>query len=111
MNFAEGICWTRTAERQASRMRMEYLKSVLRQEVGFFDNQDASSTTFQVVSTISSDAHLIQDAMAEKVLSKFLIHPSHCINCRINKFNINLIHFSCRYPTAWPSSQHSYLAL
>ncbi|KAM7464693.1 hypothetical protein LguiA_032814 [Lonicera macranthoides] len=65
--FIEGICWTRTAERQASRMRMEYLKSVLRQEVGFFDNQDASSTTFQVVSTISSDAHLIQDAMAEKI--------------------------------------------
>ncbi|KAA8533236.1 hypothetical protein F0562_033231 [Nyssa sinensis] len=65
--FIEGICWTRTAERQTSRMRMEYLKSVLRQEVGFFDNQAASSTTFQVVSTISSDAHSIQDVIAEKI--------------------------------------------
>ncbi|CAK9176016.1 unnamed protein product [Ilex paraguariensis] len=65
--FIEGICWTRTAERQTSRMRMEYLKSVLRQEVGFFDNQAASSTTFRVVSTISSDAHLIQDVIAEKI--------------------------------------------
>ncbi|KAL0327315.1 UNVERIFIED_CONTAM: ABC transporter B family member 15 [Sesamum angustifolium] len=53
--FLEGLCWTRTAERQTSRIRMEYLKSVLRQEVGYFDNQDASSTTFQVVSNISAD--------------------------------------------------------
>lgn len=64
---AEGICWTRTAERQTSRMRMEYLKSVLKQEVGYFDKQDASSTTFQVISTITSDAHAIQDTIAEKV--------------------------------------------
>ncbi|KAH9708539.1 ABC transporter B family member 15 [Citrus sinensis] len=49
IHFAEGMCWTRTAERQASRIRMEYLKSVLRQEVGFFDNQTSSSSTFQVI--------------------------------------------------------------
>ncbi|PSS28554.1 ABC transporter B family member 15 like [Actinidia chinensis var. chinensis] len=65
--FTEGVCWTRTAERQTSRMRMEYLKSVLRQEVGFFDNQDAASSTFQVVSTVVSDAHSIQDVIAEKL--------------------------------------------
>ncbi|KDP39051.1 hypothetical protein JCGZ_00808 [Jatropha curcas] len=66
--FVEGICWTRTAERQTSRMRTEYLKSVLRQEVGFFDTQEAgSSTTYQVVSTISSDANTIQVAICEKI--------------------------------------------
>ncbi|KAI9169576.1 hypothetical protein LWI28_014310 [Acer negundo] len=65
--FIEGLCWTRTAERQTSRIRMEYLKSVLRQEVSFFENQAASSTTFQVISTISSDAHSIQDTIAEKI--------------------------------------------
>ncbi|XVE74907.1 hypothetical protein DITRI_Ditri12bG0056200 [Diplodiscus trichospermus] len=65
--FIEGVCWTRSAERQASRMRMEYLKSVLRQEVGFFDDQTASSSTFQVVSTITSDAHSIQDTIADKI--------------------------------------------
>ncbi|CAL8994105.1 unnamed protein product, partial [Prunus brigantina] len=64
--FAEGICWTRTAERQASRMRMEYFKSVLRQEVAFFDKQANSSTIFKVISTISSDAHLIHDTITEK---------------------------------------------
>ncbi|KAL5737755.1 hypothetical protein ACOSP7_030516 [Xanthoceras sorbifolium] len=66
--FVEGICWTRTAERQTSRMRMEYLKSVLRQEVGFFDTQEqGSSTTFQVVSTISNDANSIQAVLCEKI--------------------------------------------
>ncbi|KAL9997017.1 putative ABC transporter type 1, transmembrane domain-containing protein [Helianthus debilis subsp. tardiflorus] len=64
----KGICWTRTAERQTSRLRMEYLKSVLRQEVGFFDTQVGSSINFEVISTISGDAQLIQDVMADKVL-------------------------------------------
>ncbi|KAI3516153.1 hypothetical protein L1887_15064 [Cichorium endivia] len=65
--FIEGICWTRTAERQTSRLRMEYLKSVLRQEVGFFDTQVGSSTNFEVITAISGDAQLIQDVMAEKI--------------------------------------------
>lgn len=65
--FLEGICWTRTAERQTSRIRTEYLRSVLRQEVAFFDTQSDSSNTFNVVSSISADAHLIQDVMAEKI--------------------------------------------
>nr|QVT92274.1 ABC transporter [Salvia miltiorrhiza] len=66
-SFFEGLCWTRTAERQTSRIRTEYLKSVLRQEVGFFDNQDSSSATFQVISNISADAHIIQDVIAYKI--------------------------------------------
>lgn len=48
-------------------MRIEYLKSVLRQEVGFFENQTSDVSTFGVISTITSDAHSIQDAIAEKV--------------------------------------------
>ncbi|KAI4340671.1 hypothetical protein MLD38_025481 [Melastoma candidum] len=63
--FVEGICWTRTAERQTSRLRTEYLRSVLRQDVGFLDNQDTN--TFQIVSSMSSDASLIQDVIAEKI--------------------------------------------
>ncbi|KAI4321911.1 hypothetical protein MLD38_035238 [Melastoma candidum] len=66
--FVEGLCWARTAERQTSRMRMTYLKSVLRQEVGFFDTQEAgSSTTYKVISTISADANTIQVAICEKI--------------------------------------------
>jgi ATP-binding cassette subfamily B (MDR/TAP) protein 1 len=65
--LAVGVCWTRTAERQTSRMRIEYLKSILRQEVGFFDKQSNSSTTFQVIATITSDAQTIQDTLSDKV--------------------------------------------
>lgn len=49
-------------------MRTAYLRSVLRQEVGFFDIQeDGSSTTYKVVMAISSDANSIQVAICEKV--------------------------------------------
>lgn len=49
-------------------MRLEYLKSVLRQEVGFFDTQAAeSSTTYQVISTVSADSTTIQVTIGEKV--------------------------------------------
>ncbi|XP_075504716.1 ABC transporter B family member 15-like [Primulina tabacum] len=65
--FIEGLCWTKTAERQTSRIRMEYLQSILRQEVGFFDNQDDSFSSFQAVSNISTDAHSIQDVIASKI--------------------------------------------
>ena len=66
--LAEGLCWARTAERQTSRMRVKYLKSVLRQDVGFFDTQAVdSSSTYQVVSTISADSNSIQIAIGEKV--------------------------------------------
>ncbi|KAJ7981612.1 ABC transporter B family protein [Quillaja saponaria] len=66
--FVEGVCWTRTAERQTSKIKVEYLKSVLRQEVSFFDTQAAgSSTTYQVVSLISSDANAIQVTLSQKI--------------------------------------------
>ncbi|GJN02561.1 hypothetical protein PR202_ga19923 [Eleusine coracana subsp. coracana] len=67
--FLEGVCWTRTAERQASRMRRLYLESVLHQPVELFDAASSSSqaTTFGVISTISDDADTIQDFLAEKL--------------------------------------------
>ncbi|KAI9093399.1 hypothetical protein K1719_027413 [Acacia pycnantha] len=84
--FVEGICWTRTAERQTSRMRVEYLKSVLRQEVDFFDTQEVgSSTTYQVVSLITADANSIQDALSEKIPS-CLANMSTILSCHVFAF-------------------------
>lgn len=62
---AEGYCWTRTAERQASRMRTKYLKAVLRQDVEYFDLKVAS--TSEVITSVSSDSLIIQDVISEKV--------------------------------------------
>lgn len=63
--FLEGYCWTRTGERQASRLRARYLKAVLRQDVGYFDLHVTS--TAEVISSVSSDSLVIQDVINEKV--------------------------------------------
>lgn len=53
-----------TGERQAARIRGLYLKAILRQDVGYFDKE---TSTGEVVSRMSGDTVLIQDAMGEKV--------------------------------------------
>ena len=55
-----------TGERQATRIRSLYLKSVLRQEIAFFD---VEMTTGQIVSRMSGDTVLVQDAIGEKVIA------------------------------------------
>ncbi|KAJ8615575.1 hypothetical protein MRB53_034947 [Persea americana] len=65
--FLEGVCWSRTAQRQTARMQKEYLKSVLRQDVGFFDTNSDTSTTYDVVTAITADSHVIQDVLSDKI--------------------------------------------
>ena len=62
---AEGYCWSRTSERQVLRIRYMYLEASLRQEVGFFDSQEA--TTTEIIESISKDTSLIQEVLSEKV--------------------------------------------
>ncbi|KAM1012157.1 hypothetical protein ACFX13_048214 [Malus domestica] len=61
-------CWMVTGERQAARIRGLYLKTILRQDVAFFDLE---TNTGEVIGRMSGDTVLIQDAMGEKV-GKFL---------------------------------------
>lgn len=60
-------CWIATGERQAARIRNLYLKTILRQEIAFFDNE---TNTGEVVERMSGDTVFIQDAMGEKVTLK-----------------------------------------
>jgi hypothetical protein len=62
---AEGYCWSRTSERQVLRIRYLYLQAILRQEAGFFDSQEA--TTSEIINSISKDASHIQEVLSEKV--------------------------------------------
>ncbi|KAB2613956.1 ABC transporter B family member 15-like [Pyrus ussuriensis x Pyrus communis] len=71
--FLEGYCWTRTGERQAARMRVRYLKAVLRQDVGYFDLHVTS--TSEVITSVSNDSLVIQDVLSEK-LPNFLMNSS-----------------------------------
>ena len=54
-----------TGERQGARIRNLYLKTILGQDVAFFDKE---TNTGEVVGRMSGDIVLIQDAMGEKVL-------------------------------------------
>ncbi|CAA7405782.1 unnamed protein product [Spirodela intermedia] len=67
-SFLQVTCWMVTGERQAARIRNLYLKTILRQEIGFFDKE---TNTGEVVGRMSGDTVFIQDAMGEKV-GKFI---------------------------------------
>ncbi|XP_049364001.1 ABC transporter B family member 11-like [Solanum verrucosum] len=66
--FIQVACWTVTGERQAARIRCLYLKTVLRQDIGFFDQE---TNTGVIIESLSSDTLTIQDAIGEKV-GKFI---------------------------------------
>lgn len=53
-----------TGERQVAQIRSLYLKTILRQDVSFFD---VEADTGEVVGRMSGYTVLIQDAMVEKV--------------------------------------------
>lgn len=65
----EVTCWMATGERQSARIRNLYLKTILRQEIGFFDKE---TNTGEVVGRMSGDTVLIQDALGEKVCVLFV---------------------------------------
>ncbi|XP_034226585.1 ABC transporter B family member 11-like [Prunus dulcis] len=62
--FLQMSCWMVTGERQAARIRSLYLKTILRQDIGFFDKE---INTGEIVGRMSGDTVLIQEAMGEKV--------------------------------------------
>ncbi|KIM25829.1 hypothetical protein M408DRAFT_73755, partial [Serendipita vermifera MAFF 305830] len=57
------VTWIRTAETAAKRIRENYLRAILRQDVAFFDNVGAG----EVATRIQTDTHLVQQGVSEKV--------------------------------------------
>lgn len=53
-----------SGERQGARIRSLYLKTILRQEISFFDKE---INTGEIVDNMSGDTLLVQDAIGEKV--------------------------------------------
>ncbi|XP_010439908.1 PREDICTED: ABC transporter B family member 9 [Camelina sativa] len=62
--FLQVSCWMVTGERQSATIRGLYLKTILRQDIGYFDTE---TNTGEVIGRMSGDTILIQDAMGEKV--------------------------------------------
>ena len=74
-----------TGERQATRIRGLYLKTILRQDIAFFDTE---TTTGEVIGRMSGDTILIQEAMGEKVIQSYTI--SYMIMCICMLINYDL---------------------
>ncbi|KAJ0263269.1 ABC transporter B family member 2 [Hirschfeldia incana] len=72
-SWLEVACWMHTGERQAAKMRRAYLRSVLSQDI-----IDTEASTGEVISAITSDILVIQDALSQKV-GNFLHYISRFI--------------------------------
>ncbi|KAF9254844.1 ste6-like protein [Marasmius fiardii PR-910] len=57
------LTWVYTGEVLAKRVREQYLRAVLRQDIAFFDNVGAG----EVTTRIQTDTHLLQQGTSEKV--------------------------------------------
>ncbi|XP_021823544.1 ABC transporter B family member 19-like [Prunus avium] len=68
--YMEITCWRMVGERSAQRMRREYLRAVLRQDISFFDTEVAAG---DIMHGISSDVAQIQEVMGEK-MAHFIHH-------------------------------------
>ncbi|TIA94651.1 hypothetical protein E3P92_04141 [Wallemia ichthyophaga] len=62
-NYIYMHAWVYTSERTSSRIRSLYLRSVLRQDITFFDKIGAG----EIATRIETDTHLIQSGISEKV--------------------------------------------
>ncbi|XP_048619094.1 ABC transporter B family member 2-like [Brassica napus] len=74
-SWIEVACWMHTGERQAAKMRRAYLRSMLSQDISLFDTE---ASTGEVISAITSDMLVVQDALSEKV-GNFLHYISRFI--------------------------------
>ncbi|KAF9617406.1 hypothetical protein IFM89_036327 [Coptis chinensis] len=74
-SWTEVACWMYTGERQASKMRMAYLRSMLNQDISLFDTESSKG---EVTAAITSDIIVIQDAISEKA-GNFLHYMSRFV--------------------------------
>lgn len=70
-----------TGERQAAKMRMAYLRSMLNQDISLFDTE---ASTGEVISAITSDIIVVQDAISEKVISVIFL-PFFRVTFSVNR--------------------------
>ncbi|KMU78211.1 leptomycin B resistance protein pmd1 [Coccidioides immitis RMSCC 3703] len=61
--YIHTTCFTITAVRGVRRLRLEYIKAILRQDMAYFDTYTPGS----VATRISNNANLIQNGLSEKV--------------------------------------------
>ncbi|GJZ69811.1 ABC transporter B family member 19-like protein [Tanacetum coccineum] len=84
--------WMYASERQVTRLRLAYLKAVLKQEIGAFDTE---LTNGKIITGISNHMSIIQDAIGEK-FEKGTDKLGHFLSCFATFFTGVVIAFiSC----------------
>ncbi|KAJ2512672.1 hypothetical protein GGI11_004661, partial [Coemansia sp. RSA 2049] len=61
-SFGLNACWAIAAENQGLRIRKLYYKSIMRQDIGWFD----TAKTGELTTRITNDVNLVQDGLGEK---------------------------------------------
>ncbi|KAJ2806053.1 Multidrug resistance protein 1, partial [Coemansia helicoidea] len=62
LSFGVNACWAISAENQGLRIRKLYYKSILRQDIGWFD----TVKTGELTTRITNDVNLVQEGLGEK---------------------------------------------
>ncbi|KAJ2464586.1 hypothetical protein GGI02_004950, partial [Coemansia sp. RSA 2322] len=62
VSYGVNVCWAMAAERQGRRIREAYYRSIMRQDIGWFDTVKTGSLTTR----ITNDVNLVQDGLGEK---------------------------------------------
>lgn len=77
-----------SGERQAAKMRMAYLKSMLNQDISLFDTE---ASTGEVIAAITSDIVVVQDAISEKVCLSSIFSKNPIFHFHHIPSNISLL--------------------
>ncbi|CAB4485985.1 unnamed protein product [Rhizophagus irregularis] len=80
-------CWIATGERITRRIREQYLRAVLRQDIAYFDKLGAG----EVTTRITNDTNLIQDGISEKVSMAFTVLDYYSKSSTIAEESISTI--------------------
>ncbi|KAG5184898.1 ATP-binding cassette, sub-family B, member 1A [Tribonema minus] len=78
------LCWTIAGERQALRLKEAYVKAILRQDVGWFDEHPAG----QLPSMVTSLMGKVQDGIGRKIADS-MMNGAGSMGCLIAAFYLN----------------------
>ncbi|KAK6165549.1 hypothetical protein SNE40_022457 [Patella caerulea] len=83
LGYLQITVWMTSAERQAHRIRLEFFRNVMRQEIGWFDTND----TGEVNSRLADDINKIHDGLGDKIGSSIQWISAFVAGCIIGFIN------------------------
>jgi ATP-binding cassette, subfamily B (MDR/TAP), member 1 len=106
---AEISCWIYSSERQLACMRLEFLRSLLNQEVGDFDTE---LTTATIMTGVTNHMSVIQDAIGEKVMVAAMHNTNvrFCCQTSTKLTSLQLGHFVASFSTFFAATIIAFIS-